>query len=134
MKTTTAQRTWRFGWILALVCLAAPIAGAGTMPAKRTHPTVTMRHATAAPVDGSGIGDGDTVRRTAMLDGASGYAMDRMLFVPDEGRRDRSNAQARAVDEQSGEEMGLGLPEPGPLSAIVATVMLAAFILIRRAF
>ncbi len=136
MKTTSGERYIRFGSFVAIACLAAPIAGAGAISVKSGHAPIVRPHAVGADANGQPRADGrDEERRTALLDPSSRYAMNRTLFTPeDEGRRFVDAPRVRAADERPGEEMGLDLPEPGPLSAIIATIALAAFILIRRAF
>jgi hypothetical protein len=78
--------------------------------------------------------DREEIPQIALIDTSTFLLPNQTPSATDSGSRASYEAQAatRAARDQRTDTMGLDLPEPGPMSAIFATVALAAFVLVRR--
>ena len=112
---------------LVLAGLASPICGASTTATTPREPVAQRAPVQPAAVTfaaGEAGADRERLQQVALLVSADGNDITRSLltrFPPTSVQASRSNVA-----------MGLQLPEPGPLSAIIATLALAGFVMVRR--
>ncbi len=125
MKTTTGWKLLRVGAILTIGFLVAPISGASTLIASRDAVIGQRNGPASIPLRGDA--DAEKLPQMAFLDRTAPPETERGLIA-----RFGASVVAEEARLQTSDTMGLQLPEPGPLSAIIATLALAVFVLIRR--
>ena len=112
----------RLAALMLFGILLTPTSGASTIATAQLD-TAPQRTTATAPTMNSTV-DNDRLQQMALLASVDSSSFGRAMFIP-------SSAPAAGRAEYH-DQMGLRLPEPGPLSAIIATCALAAFVMIRR--
>ena len=110
---------------LSLVGLIPPIAGAATVATTQQELVALHGNVPILVVPVQPGADGERLQQMALLALADGKDISRSLQT-----RFPSTSVSPSRADQT--QMGLELPEPGPLSAIIATLALAGFVMIRR--
>ena len=126
MLTTLWRTSLRAGVLLAVAFFAAPISGATSATDRIAESREPGPASTATAYDSR-----DAAQRVALLGDRFGVretSFDRLPATPEAELLASLYASARPGVGP----MGLDLPEPGPLSAIIATLALAGFVFLRR--